>query len=358
MSRLTASDIHFTPAATLKDKPEDSALGFGRKFTDYMFTLEYDIDKGWHSPKILPYGNLPLDPASTVLHYSQSVFEGMKAYRTPSGISMFRPRDNFARFNNSCKRLSIPELDIDFAMDSLVKLLEIEKDWIPSSEGTSLYIRPTVIATDPFLGVHAAHKYLYYVILSPSGAYYPEGMAPVKIYVEDEFIRAVRGGLGFAKTGANYAASILAGEKAQQLGYTQVLWLDGIEKKYVEEVGSMNVFFKIGGKLVTPALNGSILPGITRDSVIKLADKLGIETDQTKIDVNELVALGRAGKIEEAFGSGTAAVISPIGWLAYKDDSIEINGGKTGELSQKLYDTLVGIQYYGEQDDFNWIYKL
>jgi branched-chain amino acid aminotransferase len=355
---MTTNDIKVTLAAVLKDKPEDSTLGFGRKFTDHMFSMEYDVDKGWHNPSIHPFGNLSINPAATVLHYSQSVFEGMKAYRTPGGISMFRPRDNFARFNASCKRLAIPELDIDFAMASLVKLLELEKDWAPSSDGTSLYIRPTVIATDSFLGVHAAHKYLYYVILSPSGAYYPEGMSPVKIYVEDEYIRAVRGGLGFAKTGANYAASILAGEKAQRLGFTQVLWLDGIEKRYVEEVGSMNVFFKIDGKLVTPALNGSILPGITRDSVIKLAGKLGIETAETKLDVNELMTLGKAGKIEEAFGTGTAAVISPIGWLTYLGGTIEINGGKTGAVSQKLYDTLVDIQYHGGEDEFGWIYKI
>ena len=354
--------INFTSAETLKSKPDESALGFGSKFTDYMFAMDYDAGKGWHNPRIQPYGDIRLDPASTVLHYSQCAFEGLKAYRAADRatdeIRLFRPRDNFIRLNTSCKRLAMPELDVDFVLSALAKLLEIERDWVPSSAGTALYIRPTIIAADPFLGVHAAHKYLFYIILSPSGAYYPEGMAPVRIRVEDEYVRAVRGGLGFTKAGANYAASILAGEKARNLGFTQVLWLDGVEQRYIEEVGSMNIFFKINGELITPLLSGSILPGITRDSVIKLTQRMGITTTEKKIDVYELMEAGARGEVEEAFGTGTAAVISPVGWLTHQDKTIEINNGKTGELSQKLYDTLTGIQYGDGADEFGWITRL
>ena len=363
-------DINLSLSKTLKTKPDESGLGFGRIFTDHMFSMDYDIDKGWHNPRIHPYEDIRLDPAATVLHYSQCAFEGLKAYRTPEGINLFRPRDNFKRMNTSCRRLAMPELDEEFVLSALLKLLEIEKDWVPpfpdgtirnnlkKSEGASLYIRPTIIANDPFLGVHAAHKYLFFIILSPSGAYYPGGMAPIKIYVEDEYVRAVRGGLGFTKAGANYAASILAGEKAQKLGFTQVLWLDGVEKRYIEEVGAMNIFFKINGELVTPELSGSILPGITRDSVLTIARSMGINTIEKKIDVHDLIEAGKRGEIEDAFGTGTAAVISPIGWLTYQDTTVAINNGKTGALAQKLYDMLTDIQYRGEKDEFGWAMKL
>ena len=266
-------DIRFEQATSFKQKPQDeSKMGFGKLFTDYMFEMDYSVEKGWHDPRVVPYHNFSMDPATSVLHYGQEIFEGMKCYRRKDGgLQLFRPRDNFARMNRSAERMAIPQFDEDVAMAGLEKLLEVEKDWVPHTQGATLYIRPTIIAMDAMLGVHAAHTYKFYIILSPSGAYYAGGLAPVDIYVEDKYVRAVRGGIGFAKTGGNYAASIRAGEIAEEKGYTQVLWLDGVEQKYVEEVGAMNMMFVIDGKIVTPMLNGSILPGITRDSILKLA---------------------------------------------------------------------------------------
>lgn len=352
--------IQFIKAETLKQKPiDESKLGFGKLFTDYMFTMEYDPENGWHNACIKPYQPLSLDPSTSVLHYGQSIFEGMKCYRrADGGLQLFRPRDNFARMNRSADRLSIPQFDEELALEGLKQLLAIEKEWVPHSVGTSLYIRPTIIATDPMLGVHAAHHYLFFIILSPVGAYYAQGLAPVGIYVEDKYVRAVRGGFGFAKTAGNYAASIKAGEVAAQKGYAQVLWLDGVEQKYVEEVGAMNMMFKISGKIITPMLNGSILAGITRDSVLKLANHMGIPTEERRIAIDEIFDAAKNGTLEEAFGTGTAAVVSPVGELCRGDEKVIVLGNQIGEVTQKLYDTLTGIQWGTLDDPFGWIMRL
>ncbi len=353
-------EIKFIKAETLKQKPADeSKLGFGKIFTDYMFTMEYDPENGWHDPCVKPYQPLSLDPSTSVLHYGQSIFEGMKCYRrADGGLQLFRPRDNFARMNRSAERLSIPLFDEELALEGLKKLLEVEKDWVPHNVGTSLYIRPTIIATDAMLGVHAAHHYLFFIILSPVGAYYAQGLAPVGIYVEDTYVRAVRGGFGFAKTAGNYAASIKAGEVAAKKGYAQVLWLDGVEQKYVEEVGAMNMMFKINGKIITPMLNGSILAGITRDSVLKLAAHMGIPTEERRIAIDEIFEAAKNGTLEEAFGTGTAAVVSPVGELCRGEEKVTISGNQIGETTQKLYDTLTGIQWGTVEDPFGWIMRL
>ena len=353
-------NLEVIKAQSLKPKPQDeSKLGFGRIFTDHMLTIEYKAGKGWHDAKIRPFENFSLSPACSVLHYSQTIFEGMKAYRTESGINLFRPWDNFKRMNVSGERLCMPAIDEAFALEALVELLRIEQDWIPRSEGTSLYIRPTIISTDPFLGVHAGEQYIFYIILSPVGAYYASGLAPVDIYVEDEYVRSVKGGTGFAKTGGNYAASLLAGDIAQKRGYSQVLWLDGVEKKYVEEVGSMNIFFKIRGELYTAPLGGSILPGITRDSIIRLAkDVYGVNVREERIAIEDIFKENESGGLEEVFGTGTAAVVSPVGGMTWGDKSIKISGGQMGELTSKLYDKLTGIQYGKEKDEFGWIKTL
>ena len=353
-------DIRFIKAKTLKEKPADETkLGFGAIFTDYMFTMDYDPENGWHDPRVEPYHAFEMDPACSVLHYGQTIFEGLKCYRRKDGgLQLFRPRDNFKRMNISAERLCIPQFDVETALAGLVKLLEIEQDWVPHSKGASLYIRPTIIAVDPKLGVHAAHNYTFYIILSPSGSYYKSGLAPVGIYVEDQYVRAVRGGFGFAKTAGNYAASIKAGEIAEQKGYAQVLWLDGVERKYVEEVGAMNMMFIIDGVLTTPMLNGSILAGITRDSVLTLARDMGMSVEERRVSIKEVFDAGHEGRLDEAFGTGTAAVVSPVGELCWDDDKLIINGGKIGEKTQRFYDTLVGIQYGELEDKFGWIYKI
>ncbi len=350
-------EIRFIPAASFKAKPADETkMGFGKLFTDYMFTMDYSSDKGWHDPRVEPYHPFTLDPSSSVFHYGQEIFEGLKCYRrADGGVQLFRARDNFARMNSSAERMCIPAFDEDVAMKGLEALLKVEKDWVPHSNGATLYIRPTIIATEPALGVHAAHHYIFFIILSPSGAYYPGGLAPVGIYVEDKYVRAVRGGVGFAKTGGNYAASIKAGDAAEKRGYTQVLWLDGVEQKYVEEVGAMNMMFVIGGKIVTPVLNGSILPGITRDSVMKLAKDMGYTVEERKISIAEVLEAAEKGTLDEAFGTGTAAVVSPVGKLGYEDRDYILNGGKIGPIAQKLYDTLTGIQFGEIADKFGWI---
>lgn len=352
-------EISIKKAESLKPKPDDSKLGFGTIFTDHMFKMDYHPDKGWHNPRIEPYGPLSLDPSTMMLHYGQGVFEGLKAFRTDSDeIRLFRARDNFKRMNRSNHRLCIPEIDEDFAMESLKKLLTLEKDWTPKAPGTSLYIRPTIIAADPFLGVRASHTYLYFVILSPVGAYYAEGFNPVKIWMTREYVRAVRGGLGEAKTPANYAASLYAGNDAHEKGYTQVLWLDGVEQKYIEEVGSMNIFFVIDNELITPALNGSILPGITRDSVIELGKKWGMKVTERKISIDEIIKAHESGKLQEIFGSGTAAVISPVGELKYEDKILKIGDGKVGPVAQKFFDAITDIQYGKTDDPMGWIEKV
>lgn len=351
--------IQIHKADALKPLPDPAKLVFGKVFTDHMFLMNYDAGKGWHSPRIEPYAPLSLEPSCMVFHYAQEVFEGMKAYRDPDGgVRLFRPTDNVKRLNDSCERLCIPKLPEELALEGIKTLVRMEERWVPSAEGTSLYIRPFVIATDASLGVHASHSYLFCVICCPVGAYYKEGLQPVKIYVEDEDVRAVRGGTGFTKCGGNYAASIRAGERAEEKGFSQVLWLDGVERKYIEEVGAMNVLFKIDGKIVTPKLNGSILPGITRRSCLELLRDWGYVVEERLVTAEELFEAAKAGKLEEAWGSGTAAVISPIGVLAWEDQQVTIHDGKIGELSQRLYDTLTGIQWGKESDPYGWSVRL
>lgn len=351
------SQIPVTRNSAPQTKPAaDENLGFGQIFTDHMFIMDYIDGEGWINPRIVPYGPLNLDPSSMVLHYGQAIFEGLKAYKTREGkIQLFRPRLNFERVNRSNQRMVIPEVDPDFCVYALKELLKVEKDWIPQAPETSLYIRPFIIATDPYLGVRPSKTYSFIIILSPSGAYYPQGLNPVDIYVEDEFVRAVKGGTGFAKTPGNYAASLKSQANAYTKGYVQVLWLDGVHRKYIEEVGSMNVFFVIDGKLVTPELNGSILPGITRRTVLELAEKLGYTIEERQISIDELAELYKQGRVSEVFGSGTAAVISPVGKLTYEDLTMIFNEGRIGELSQKFYDIITGVQYGRINDDYNWI---
>lgn len=350
-------EIKVTLTDSPKAKPADeSKLGFGQIFTDHMFLMDYSKEKGWHDPRIVPYGPIPLDPSAACFHYAQEIFEGMKAYRTAEGkIQFFRPQENFKRLNASCDRLVIPHLDENLLLDSLKKLVEVEKDWVPHEKDTSLYIRPFIISSQAILGVHPSKSYIYCVILSPSGAYYKGGLNPVKIYVETKYVRAVKGGMGMVKTGGNYAASLIAQEEAEKEGYSQVLWLDGVERKYIEEVGAMNVFFKIGDEIVTPELSGSILPGITRKSVLEVLRSWGMKVSERRLSVDELMKAAQDGTLEEAWGTGTAAVISPIGELKCDDIVTTINGNKIGPLSQKLYDTLTDLQWGRSKDPFGWI---
>ncbi len=338
-----------------KEKPKEDSLGFGKLFTDHMFIMDYHVEQGWHSPRIVPYGPLELDPATAVFHYGQAIFEGLKAYSTEDDrILMFRPHKNMERMNDTNIRMCIPEIDGDFCVEAIKKLVWLDRDWIPKAPDTSLYIRPFIIATDPYLGVRPSIAYKFITILSPVGAYYPQGINPVNIYVEPKYVRAVKGGTGDAKTCGNYAASLKAQAEASEKGYVQVLWLDGIEKSYVEEVGSMNVFFKIGDEVITPALQGSILPGITRDSTIQLLRHWGIQVTERKISIQELYDAYQSGALQEAFGTGTAAVISPIGELNWDGRKIIINNQKVGEISRKVYDTLTGIQTGKVEDIFHW----
>ena len=343
-----------------KTKPADeSALTFGKVFTDHMLMINYTEGKGWHDERIVPYQSLDMDPACMVLHYGQAIFEGMKAYKTSDGkVQMFRPQDNINRMNKSGERLCIPALPVDKVVDCIKQLVEVEKDWIPTAPYPSLYIRPTILATDVALGVHASKTYLFYVILSPVGPYYKEGLNPVKIFVEDEYVRAVRGGTGFTKCAGNYAASLIGSERAAKFGYSQVLWLDGVERKYVEEVGAMNMFFVIDNVLVTPPLEGSILGGITRDSVIKYARHKGFEVQERKITIDEVMDAARSGRLNEAFGSGTAAVIAPVGMLRMDDEEVVINNNEIGPIAQMLYDEITGIQYGRLADPFGWVVEV
>ncbi len=346
-------------AQTYRAKPDPNTLVFGKTFTDHMFLMNYTTGRGWHDGRIVPYGPLCLEPSAMVFHYAQEVFEGMKAYRNPEGgVQLFRPMENVRRINSSCERMCIPQLPEEEALAAIEQLVRLEQDWVPSAPGTSLYIRPFIIATTPSLGVHAAHDYLFCIICCPVGAYYAEGINPVRIYVENEDVRAVRGGTGYTKCGGNYAASIRAGERAEEQGYAQVLWLDGVHRKYIEEVGSMNVLFKIDGKVITPALTGSVLPGITRKSCLELLKSWGIPVEERLITAEELFDAAESGKLEEAFGSGTAAVVSPIGEMGWGEKHVVVNGGKIGPLTQKLYDTLTAIQWGTQPDPFGWIVKL
>lgn len=347
-------------AETLKTKPVDETkLGFGKVFTDHMLVMDYDTDLGWHDMRIEPYANFSMDPATVVYHYGQAIFEGMKCYPGEGkSIRLFRPRDNFVRMNTSALRMGIPGLDPDRCVGGLAQLLEVERDWVPGAEGTSLYIRPTIIATDVGLGVHASRTYKFFIILSPSGPYYDGGLAPIGIYVEDSFVRAVRGGIGYTKAAANYAASLYAGMQAEEKGYAQVLWLDGVEKKYIEEVGSMNIMFILGGKVVTPMLNGSILEGITRGSIMRLAADMGYEVEERRIAMREVLDGARNGALTEAFGTGTAAVVSPVGSFCWKDEVVKVGDGGIGPATQKLYDTLTGIQRGTVEDPYGWTMTL
>ena len=344
----------------LEQKPADeSKLGFGKIFTDHMFTMEYEEGKGWHNPTIKPYAPIEIDPATSVLHYAQGIFEGMKAFIDVNGeIALFRPSENFKRMNRSAERMCIPQFDEQTAMEGLKELIKVDRDWIPKKEGTALYIRPTIVATDAMLGVHAAKKYLFFIILSPVGAYYAHGLEPVKIYVEDFYVRSAVGGTGEAKCIGNYAASMKAAEVAEKKGFDQVLWLDAKDKKYVEEVGSMNIFFVIGDTVVTPMLTGSILPGITRKSAIEILKSKNIKVEERRISVDELEKAADCGQLKEAFGTGTAAVISPVGMIEYKGKDITINGGAMGEITKMLYDEITGIQTGKVADKFGWIERL
>ena len=352
-------EIKITRAATLKEKPDSSKLVFGRNMTDHMFIVDYDAGQGWHDPRIVPYGPLMIDPAAKVLHYAEEIFEGLKAYRTDDGsIQLFRVMDNIQRMNDSAARLCMPQIPPEVALQGIVELVKMEQDWVPSEKDTSLYIRPFMIGLDAALGVHSSHHVQYIVVVCPVGAYYPEGLNPVKIYIEDEDVRAVKGGTGMAKTGGNYAASLRAGNRAEEKGYTQVLWLDGVHRKYIEEVGAMNVMFKVDGKILTPDLNGSVLPGITRRSCIQLLKDWGYEVEERRISAQELFEAAENGTLEEAWGTGTAAVISPIGELAEGDQKVIINNNQIGPVTQKLYDELTGIQWGRVADPHNWITKI
>ena len=342
-----------------KQKPDPATLVFGHTFTDHMFLMNYSTDAGWHDARIVPYGPFELAPSSMVFHYAQEVFEGLKAYRTPDGgVQLFRPEQNARRMNDSCDRLCIPRIPEELFLQALVELVKLEQDWVPSAPGTSLYLRPFVFATDPNLGVHASHTYLFAIICSPVGSYYPEGINPVKIYVENDDVRAVRGGTGYTKCGGNYAASIRAGERAGELGYSQVLWLDGVHRKYIEEVGAMNVMFKVNGEILTPELTGSVLPGITRKSCLELMRSWGLPVSERLITAQELFDAAEAGTLEEAWGTGTAAVVSPIGELAWNGRKCLIHGGQIGPVTQKLYDTLTGIQWGTLPDTMGWTVKV
>ncbi len=349
-------NIRYEKTLTPKELPtQDNPLKFGTIFTDHMFVMDYETSKGWHDARIIPYQPISLEPSAMVFHYGQEMFEGLKAYKAEDGrVLLFRPEKNIERANNTNRRICIPEIPEEDFLQAIKEVVKTDEAWIPTKPGTSLYIRPFIIATDPFLGVRPSDTYKFLIILSPVGAYYPEGLNPVKIWIEDEFVRAVKGGIGEAKTGANYVASLKSQVKAHEEGYSQVLWLDGVHRKYIEEVGAMNIFFKIGGKIVTPALNGSILPGVTRDSVISLCKKWGLPVEERKIDIAEIKKAFDDGTLEEVFGSGTAAVISPVGQLRWENNIMQVRDGGIGEYSQKIYDTITGIQLGKLEDTLHW----
>ncbi|MDL2238208.1 branched-chain amino acid aminotransferase [Christensenellaceae bacterium OttesenSCG-928-K19] len=353
-------EVKFIQAKELKQKPQDETkLGFGQIFSDYMFIMRYTEGEGWHDAEIKAYEPFSISPAATVLHYAQEVFEGLKAYHCADGsTNLFRSTANFNRMNNSAKRLAMPEFDEAFANKALHELIAIEKDWIPKSEGTSLYIRPNYIGMNPYLGVREASEYIFYIICGPVGAYYSNGLAPTKILIEKEYTRSSQGGMGFAKTGGNYAASLIAGKEAHDKGCDQVLWLDSAQRKYVEEVGSMNIMFVIDDIIVTPPLDGTILPGITRDSVLTIAKSKGYKVQERMVSMDELIETAKSGAMSEAFGTGTAAVVSPIGEFVYGDERITVAGGKMGGKSLEFYNTLTEIQYGKTNDPFGWIEKV
>lgn len=355
----TTEEISIRRTTTPQPKPDERRLGFGAVFTDHMLLQEYDEGSGWHHARIEPYHALTLDPAALVLHYAQTVFDGLKAFRCQDGrVQLFRPRKHVERLIRSSERLCIPALDADRTLEALIRLARIEQDWVPSSAGTSLYIRPTIIATEASLGVRPAKSYLFYAIASPVGSYFEQGPAPLKILVADQYVRAVEGGVGAAKTGGNYAASLYAAEEAHRRGYSQVLWLDGIQRHYVDEVGTMNVMLRIGEEVVTPPLSGTILPGVTRDSVLTLLRDWGVRVSERPISIHEVMDAAESGTLREAWGTGTAAAISPIGELGYKGRPRTINGGQVGPTTQRLYDALLGIQYGTAPDPHQWMVEV
>lgn len=338
-----------------KPRPKDSELGFGKYTTDHMFLMDYSEARGWYDARIEPYHDLSLDPTALVLHYNQEVFEGLKAYHLEDGgIGLFRPEKNIERMNTSARRMVMPEVDPDFFLRAMKELILLDRDWIPKSEGTSLYIRPTMIANEPALGVRPSEQYLFYIVLCSVGAYYPEGFNPTRIYVSDEYVRAAKGGAGEFKTSCNYGTTLLVSKQAAKKGYTQVLWLDAKERKYVEEVGTSNIFFYIDDELVTPPLGGTILPGITRVSILQLARYWGLNVSERLISIEEVVDGCKCGALKEMFATGTAAVISPVGEIDYKGKDFRVGNGNTGELSKKLYDEITGIQYGRREDPFGW----
>ncbi|MEG0963469.1 MAG: branched-chain amino acid aminotransferase [Lachnospiraceae bacterium] len=348
-------EIKFVKREILKEKPDQNHLAFGKYMTDYMFEMDWDKGQGWHDARIVPHGPVEMNPSCVTLHYAQETFEGMKAYRTTENkILLFRPEMNAKRMINSNERLCMPGVPVDMFVKAVEELVKVEEAWIPSLPGTSLYIRPFMFATESALGVHMATSYKFMVICCPVGAYYAEGINPVKILVEDELVRAVQGGTGFAKCGGNYAASILGQVKAEKMGCTQVLWLDGVHRKYVEEVGTMNIMFKIKGEIYTAPIEGTVLPGVTRDSIIHMLKDWGFKVNETQLSIDDLMQAGHDGTLEEAFGTGTAAVVSPVGEFVYKEDSVMVNEFKIGELTQKLYDYLTGIQWGNQKDKYGW----
>ncbi len=352
-------DVTLHKAPSLKEKPDQNNLGFGQYFTDHMLTMKWDRQQGWHDAQIRPYGDFQVDPAAMVFHYGQAIFEGLKAYRTPEGARvMFRPKDNLERLNRSAVRMCMPRIPVDKVLQAMKALVYLDRSWIPEAEGAALYLRPTMVATEPALGLRPSEQYLFFIIMSPVGAYYSEGFNPTKIYVEDTYVRAVPGGVGEAKTAGNYAASVKALTEAQQKGFTQVLWLDALEHKYIEEVGTSNIFFVINDELITPPLGGTILAGITRDSVLTLARDWGIKATERRISIDEVVAAAEDGSLSEAFGAGTAAVISPVGEFSYKDKSILVNNGKTGELSQRFFDGIQALQRGMLADPHGWLVRV
>ena len=352
-------NITVTKATTLKEKPESSVLGFGKYFTDHMFLMDYSPAEGWHDARIVPFGNLTLHPAATVFHYGAEVFEGMKAYRRADGqVQLFRPMENVKRLNSSAERLCLPQIDEQDALEAIMKFVEVEQDWVPSEPGTSLYLRPFLFGSDEQLGLHTIQNALFIIIASPVGSYYAAGINPVRIMIETEDVRAVKGGTGYTKCGGNYAASNRAAARAEQKGYSQVLWLDGVHRKYIEEVGAMNVMFRIGDEIVTPELSGSILPGITRKSCLDVLRKEGYKVTERKISVDELVESMKNGTLKEAWGCGTAAVVSPIGELAYGDMKYTVNNFEIGEITHHLYDTLTGIQWGSIPDTYDWTVEI
>ncbi|MCR0981622.1 branched-chain amino acid aminotransferase [Roseomonas populi] len=353
---MSSMDIPFTRTRTPLSRPDDTSLSFGKVLTDHMFVMEYDEGQGWHDPRVVPYAPMQMDPATSVLHYGQAVFDGLKAFRQADGsIKIFRAERHARRLNKSCRALCIPEMDEELIRRSFEAIVAADHEWVPRALGTSLYIRPTVVATEVMLGVHPAHRYTYFVICSPVGSYYKEGVKPVRILATDTHVRAVQGGLGEAKTAANYAASLSAQQEAERAGYTQVLWLDGVERKWIDEVGTMNIMMKIGDEVITPPLAGTILDGVTRASTLQLMRDWGLKVSERKVSIDEVMAAGRDGTLEEMWGTGTAAVVSPVGELAYKGETITIGGGKTGPLTQKLYDAIVAIQYGKSNDPHGWM---